>query len=624
MKKAKSLVVLLILTLLLGNSLIVPTFGGEYIEVNKNSYCIGDPIRITFYMPGTGSVTIWDHTTSGGAKILFSREQEGKKSSYVTATGIIEGPPGTETLEYEAYEGCWPKPCVGLGWVTDSVSFQVKDCGDNGGSSCEEWLIVMCNVGGYKLYVDGEYILTEDGDGECGVTLSAGTYTVKLKKDGCDTVTETARIECGHSTTLHVTMNCHEDCDNGRDDDGDGRIDCEDSECRDDPGCDLCKGIDCPDDTFVGEEYCKNGDVYQTYREYYCENGRCEYREKEKKVRDCEAGCENGECISPIPERETLLRIANERKNTYKKLKDSLDHEKVCMRIQKDYSALYENLWEDLLETSYNIDDIGTILDMFEMMENAVSRLENMGNLLELQRHFMSPVYNGLRDNIEKMCDLIEDEISYLEKNDFQSLKNVYAKENQLSGEILINIEVIRSGLEDLIEERIVEDPSLEESYQLELRKGQFNEKWIDIGSALHFNVFVITEGSLLYSEGEFKVEIFDEFDNLIVRGEPFVYECIPSGYQLEFGEGAVKVSDYDFALFSKHSNRFKVKVTCLEEEKFWRFSRPADIVVLVYMKSGQQPVEHPTETEKYIYENVSVIIDSLEKLIDAERKLRT
>lgn len=81
--------------------------------------------------------------------------------------------------------------------------------------SCEEWLHIKCNVGGYELYIDGDYVLTEDGDGECGVALPPGTYTVKLKKEGCDTVTETARIECGHETTLRVTMDCEEEEEEG-------------------------------------------------------------------------------------------------------------------------------------------------------------------------------------------------------------------------------------------------------------------------------------------------------------------------------------------------------------------------------------------------------------------------
>jgi hypothetical protein len=148
----------------------------------------------------------------------------------------------------------WDNVCVDCGdgttnceWCIVSCSdiYFIDSCAECREESCEEWLHVKCNVGGYKLYINDEYVLTGDGDGECGIALSAGTYTVKLKKDGCDTVTETAWIECGHSTTLHVTMNCHENCDNNRDDDGDGRIDCDDPDCRNDSNCDPCRNVSC-------------------------------------------------------------------------------------------------------------------------------------------------------------------------------------------------------------------------------------------------------------------------------------------------------------------------------------------------------------------------------------------
>ncbi|OQX56632.1 MAG: hypothetical protein B5M53_00390 [Candidatus Cloacimonas sp. 4484_209] len=54
-------------------------------------------------------------------------------------------------------------------------------------------------------------------------------------------------------------------------------------------------------DDYVGEKYCKNGDVYRKYRDYYCENGECKYKEEERKIEDCEYGCEDGGCKPPLP-----------------------------------------------------------------------------------------------------------------------------------------------------------------------------------------------------------------------------------------------------------------------------------------------------------------------------------
>ncbi|MBU7017604.1 MAG: zinc-ribbon domain-containing protein [Theionarchaea archaeon] len=179
-----------------------------YISVDRSSYCIGDPVAVRIFIPGTGEVTVWDHMTNGYTQILYHHEQSCRQDSWIVITGIAEGPPGMETLEYEAYLGCCSGDCYEGGWVSDSVSFAIQDCGP-----CEEWLYVNCNESRYDLYIDGQYVLTEDGDGQSGIELEEGTHQVQLKKDGCETVTRTVQIVCGHSTTLDVTMNC-DPCEN--------------------------------------------------------------------------------------------------------------------------------------------------------------------------------------------------------------------------------------------------------------------------------------------------------------------------------------------------------------------------------------------------------------------------
>ncbi len=90
------------------------------------------------------------------------------------------------------------------------------------------------------------------------------------------------------------------------DSDNDGWCDTIDP-CPNDPNCPVnhdpnpCEGVRCPNDGYIGNPYCKNGDLYQRYRDYYCENGECKYTETEKKIKDCEGGCENGGCIVDPP-----------------------------------------------------------------------------------------------------------------------------------------------------------------------------------------------------------------------------------------------------------------------------------------------------------------------------------
>ncbi|RLF98005.1 hypothetical protein DRN58_07780, partial [Thermococci archaeon] len=240
----------------------------------------------------------------------------------------------------------------------DCCSFTVKKCG-----GCENgFLWIYCNEYGYDLYVDGQYRLTEGStgnpDGKSGVTLSAGTHTIKLEKKGCDSVTKTVYIDCGETKTINVEMSCggEECCEvkfRGRIEyiveitpfsakitveevifgcslphsviftmgywtQGSSYWPIEEDDRVEVYGCyssnadsvgmpksyhyikkiDPCEGMNCDQyDGYVGEKYCKNGNVYQKYRDYYCEDGECKYSEEERKREDCEYGCEDGGCI---------------------------------------------------------------------------------------------------------------------------------------------------------------------------------------------------------------------------------------------------------------------------------------------------------------------------------------
>jgi hypothetical protein len=169
------------------------------IWTDKNSYCVGETITISWSVDSDFLVDIILYKPDGQSTYIV---KDGPHSG--SRTGIAGYPLGVRNVVLYIW-----------GSAADSCKFEVKDCGGPGPTppapSCEEWLIVNCNVGGYKLYIDGEYILTEDGDGECGVKLPKGRYTVKLKKEGCSTVTKSVEIVCGRSTYLNVTMSCREE-----------------------------------------------------------------------------------------------------------------------------------------------------------------------------------------------------------------------------------------------------------------------------------------------------------------------------------------------------------------------------------------------------------------------------
>lgn len=59
---------------------------------------------------------------------------------------------------------------------------------------------------------------------------------------------------------------------------------------------------ECGTDNWVGTTYCSGKDVYQTWRDYYCSGGSCNYTDSSELVEICSSGytCESGVCIQSI------------------------------------------------------------------------------------------------------------------------------------------------------------------------------------------------------------------------------------------------------------------------------------------------------------------------------------
>lgn len=76
------------------------------------------------------------------------------------------------------------------------------------------------------------------------------------------------------------------------------------ADCRYSCSRGLCISLCQPDCTansgFYSDAYCKDGDVYRKYRDYYCVGDSCAYNEKETVVQDCKKLCKNAECIDSL------------------------------------------------------------------------------------------------------------------------------------------------------------------------------------------------------------------------------------------------------------------------------------------------------------------------------------
>jgi hypothetical protein len=193
MKKRIIILMALFMFLMITQPILSPPLG-ENIRVDRSSYCIGDTIQVTFVMPANGNVIIWDHTTSGETKKIFEQSQKCGENFYMSITGVIDGPPGIETLEYEAYIGSCEGEGFGLSWVNESVSFTVKNCDPCRNINCEP-----------RCY-GCDYWAMECDDGECVKDYIIESDSCKCGSECCQEEEKEEKEEKRELKTIKVTV----------------------------------------------------------------------------------------------------------------------------------------------------------------------------------------------------------------------------------------------------------------------------------------------------------------------------------------------------------------------------------------------------------------------------------
>lgn len=172
---------------------------------------------------GTGGCHVfWQKSTDGGSTWSLI---PGETSNSLTASNL------TETTDFRAGWACEGLACD-TAWsnaerVEISGSFAVNASG-NGPVCMGETLELYADGGVSYLWsgADGFASNQQNPTRANAQTGMTGTYTVTVTNaDGC-TTTATASV---------LVQICHEICDNGLDDDGDGAIDCTDPDCAAEP-----------------------------------------------------------------------------------------------------------------------------------------------------------------------------------------------------------------------------------------------------------------------------------------------------------------------------------------------------------------------------------------------------
>ncbi|MBS7649310.1 hypothetical protein KEJ17_06695, partial [Candidatus Bathyarchaeota archaeon] len=339
---------------------------------------------------------------------------------------------------------------------------------------------------------------------------------------------------------------------------------------------------------------------------------------------------------------EQLLKLAEERRDTYDMLYKVLDPKEVSIQIQEEYARVYRDMWEDLYDVAKSGDSPEAIVGIFELVLNAISKLDRMGKLLYLQNILIRPEFTQLETYIGQMRDLTDREIIAIRNRDFNSLKNIYDQEQRTLIDIKNHLSIrVKPSLDNLIRSWVEYQAPITKSENIgKLDVGETNSKEIIIqvdADASYFNVYVI-EGLPQYGPfdflfprvGEYRVEIYDWMNRLIAQEVPsHIYRSPPNAMQLQIGiaspsnVGAVQIR-YD-TLKSLMENRklyVRIKIVCLEKPKGlfgWPSATPS-ITLLIDMRAPSEPIEHPTTYETYAYEYLNGIILTLDNAVNAEQ----
>jgi hypothetical protein len=340
---------------------------------------------------------------------------------------------------------------------------------------------------------------------------------------------------------------------------------------------------------------------------------------------------------------EQLLKLAIKRRDAYDALYKVLNPDEVSIQIQDEYSRIYLNMWKDLYDVVKSGDSPEAMVGIFELMLNAISRLDTMGKLLYLQNILLTPQFIQLRTYVGQMRDLTDEEITAIQHQDPNSLKSIYEQEKG----VLINIKnllsiQVKPFLDNLMTSRVESPgPDINQLYNIDgVDVGETNSKEIAVQidpDALYFNVYIIEKfprwpPSWLFPKvGVYRVEIYDWKGQQIAQGTPSsIYrDYTPSITRRQVGigsptsVGAVQINYPTLmSLINDHKLSLRLKIVCLEKPKDllgW-FSATPDIILFIDMRSPSQPLNHPTTYETYAYENLNSVIRTLDNSVNADQ----
>jgi hypothetical protein len=328
------------------------------------------------------------------------------------------------------------------------------------------------------------------------------------------------------------------------------------------------------------------------------------------------------------------LKLLEKIQGIYEEVYKSLDEGKIALDTQIKFENMFIDMWKDLIEIlgSGDIDSLDTVKKLFEMMIGAIEKLDEEGKLLFLQLRLIELNKYGIKDKINELIKLIEEEKQALRNGDLKRVGEVRDRERRILAEIQVNLGPVKSHISNLMRkytESLCGQEISEWWKEYSMKKGEKRTRTITLNEKSNEIIVSIRVENRpwLFWGDSFKVKVSDPLGLLPTLGVPTEVSVAGDGDILFIAWKDQTKLDSLRKMYKDLNQvaKLTVEVECENLMSFlgsgW-FPKEPDVKVIVKTREGCGTVEHPTKYEEYAYNYLNNYITLLEKTAEANLRL--
>jgi PKD repeat protein len=328
------------------------------------------------------------------------------------------------------------------------------------------------------------------------------------------------------------------------------------------------------------------------------------------------------------------LKLLEKIQGIYEEVYKSLDEGKIALDTQITFENMFIDMWKDLIEIlgSGDIDSLDTVKKLFEMMIGAIEKLDEEGKLSFLQLRLIELNKYGIKDKINELIKLIEEEKQALRNGDLKRVGEVRDRERRILAEIQVNLGPVKSHISNLMRkytESLCGQEISEWWKEYSMKKGEKRTRTITLNEESNEIIVSIRVENRpwLFWGDSFKVKVSDPLGLLPTLGVPTEVSVAGDGDILFIAWKDQTKLDSLRKMYKDLNQvaKLTVEVECENLMSFlgsgW-FPKEPDVKVIVKTREGCGTVEHPTKYEEYAYNYLNNYITLLEKTAEANLRL--